>query len=332
MISRDYRIADNTNIIVFDLEWNQPMGGVEYDFDVSKLKGEIIEIGAERYHYESGKLIREESFSKIIRPRYFTRLNYHVKKLTKKTEKDLKRGVPFEEAYEAFKTFCGDNYILAGWGNSDPDMLKVNLEFFGMDSKLGVPFVDLQPMFSRFVGEGASQRSVEYAVDFFSISKSINFHDAWADSYYTGRILKTLCLQYGLSNVIADIQTALINPDLPKDYSFVGTPAETMEGALEALSNALTNCPICDTALSVIKAPFRIRKSEYALYTCEDHGEFFCRSRIKRNKLGLYYASKILRQATSADIALIDTKYDEFLNPVVEVEEEALESNVEEKE
>ena len=41
MLSR--KITDGTEFVVFDMEWNQPMPGKEYPFDVSKLTGEIIE-------------------------------------------------------------------------------------------------------------------------------------------------------------------------------------------------------------------------------------------------------------------------------------------------
>ena len=40
------KIIDGTEFVVFDMEWNQPMPGKEYPFDVSRLTGEIIEIGA----------------------------------------------------------------------------------------------------------------------------------------------------------------------------------------------------------------------------------------------------------------------------------------------
>ena len=149
MLSR--KITDGTEFVVFDMEWNQPMPGKEYPFEVSKLTGEIIEIGAFKYVYDNGELIYKDSFSTDIAPVKYTKLHYHVKKVTHKKNADLLNGIPFKDAYSEFRSFCGDA-ILVGWGSSDPSMLKMNLEFFGMDSKLDMFFLDLQPIFSLFAG------------------------------------------------------------------------------------------------------------------------------------------------------------------------------------
>ena len=61
MLSR--KITDGTEFVVFDMEWNQPMPGKEYPFEVSKLTGEIIEIGAFKYIYDNGELIYSPQIS-----------------------------------------------------------------------------------------------------------------------------------------------------------------------------------------------------------------------------------------------------------------------------
>ena len=104
---KDHKIKDGDIIVVFDMEWNQPIGGVEYDFDVSSLCGEIIEIGAVRYVYKDGKIRAAGVFSCDIRPKMYRKLHYHVKKVTHKSNSDLLKGIPFEEAYEKFRKFCG---------------------------------------------------------------------------------------------------------------------------------------------------------------------------------------------------------------------------------
>ena len=97
MLSR--KITDGTEFVVFDMEWNQPMPGKEYPFEVSKLTGEIIEIGAFKYVYDNGELIYKDSFSTDIVPVKYTKLHYHVKKVTHKKNADLLNGIPFREAY-----------------------------------------------------------------------------------------------------------------------------------------------------------------------------------------------------------------------------------------
>ena len=120
MLSR--KITDGTEFVVFDMEWNQPMPGKEYPFDVSKLTGEIIDIAAFKYVYKNGELITCDSYSSAIAPVKYTKLHYHVKKVTHKKNSDLLKGDPFETAYTEFRKFCG-GAILVGWGSSDPSML-----------------------------------------------------------------------------------------------------------------------------------------------------------------------------------------------------------------
>ena len=71
-------------------------------------------------------------------------------------------------------------------------MLKMNLEFFEMDSKLNMFFLDLQPIFSLFAGLQGTQRSVEAAVDFYNIDKNEIFHSATADAHYTGAVFEEI--------------------------------------------------------------------------------------------------------------------------------------------
>ena len=309
MLSR--KIMDGTEFVVFDMEWNQPMPGREYPFDVSTLTGEIIEIGALKYVYDNGELLYKDSFSTDIIPVKYTKLHYHVKKVTHKKNADLKNGIPFKTAYSQFRTFCGDA-ILVGWGNSDPAMLKMNLEFFGLDPKLNLFFLDLQPIFSLFAGLRGSQRSVEAAVDFYNIDKNEIFHSATADAHYTGAVFEEIFKHNKPSEVISAISSSSIDPDIPSDFSFVGPECLESKDAFETSKRFLTNCPLCGTKLNVKIPAFRIRKSQYALLECREHGELFSRTRAKKNKAGNYYSSSVLRFATQNDYWLVASKKEEF--------------------
>lgn len=309
MFSR--KITDGTEFVVFDMEWNQPMPGKEYPFEVSKLTGEIIEIGAFKYVYDNGELIFKDSFSTDIVPVKYTKLHYHVKKVTHKKNADLLNGIPFRDAYSQFRNFCGEA-ILVGWGSSDPSMLKMNLEFFGMDSKLNMFFLDLQPIFSLFAGLQGTQRSVEAAVDFYNIDKNEIFHSATADAHYTGAVFEEIFKHNKPSAVISAISSSSIDPDVPSDFSFVGP--ECLDGASAFATSAcfIKGCPLCGKKLSVKIPSFRIRKSQYALLECREHGELFSRTRVKKNKAGNYYAASVMRFATQNDYWLVATKKEEF--------------------
>ena len=305
------KITDGTEFVVFDMEWNQPMPGKEYPFDVSKLTGEIIEIGALKYVYDNGELIYKNAFSADITPVKYTKLHYHVKKVTHKKNSDLLNGIPFADAYSQFRSFCGDS-ILVGWGSSDPSMLKMNLEFFEMDSKLNMFFLDLQPIFSLFAGLQGSQRSVEAAVDFYNIDKNEIFHSATADAHYTGAVFEEIFKHNKPSEVISAISSSSIDPDVPSDFSFVGPECLDSVTAFASANRFMNNCPLCGAKLTVRIPTFRIRKSQYGLLACREHGELFSRTRVKKNKSGNYYSASVMRFATQNDYWLVASKKEEF--------------------
>ena len=293
------KIVDGCEFIVFDLEWNQPIPGKTYDFDCATLTGEIIEIGACRYVYENGDLICKGTFSADIAPAVYTRLHYHVRKVTRKKNSDLKKGQPFAQAYESFREFCGTDAILVGWGNSDPAML-------------GMYFLDLQPIFSFFAGQKGKQRSVEAAVDYYHIEKKDIFHSATADAQYTGEVFEEIFRHNKPSEVISAISSSSVDPDVKNEFSLVGSEARDTEGALALINGFLSVCPLCGKELEAEIGKFRIRKSQYALFRCSEHGELFSRARIKKNKSGLFYASAVLRFATQTDYYLVASKKEEF--------------------
>ena len=310
MLSR--MIKDGDVFIVFDLEWNQPFPGKEYSFDVSGLTGEIIEIGAVRMVYSGGTLIPDGVFSSDIKPVCYKTIHYHVKKVTHKTNADLAKGEPFEDAYRKFREFCGEDAILAGWSNSDTDMLKTNLKFFGMNDKLGMYFVDIQPLFSVFSTEKGRQRSVEFAVDYFGIPVEESFHSATSDAKYTAKILQNIFDRNKTSEVLSVISTSAVNCDMKREYTAVGAPCDHVSQALMLVDGFNSRCPVCDRPFNVKMKPFRIRKSSYGLLSCPNDGEFFARTRLKKNKEGKYYASSVLRFATQPDYFLVASKKEEY--------------------
>ena len=74
----------------------------------------------------------------------------------------------------------------------------------------------------------------------------------------------------------------------------------------------MTDCPLCGSRLSVKIPCFRIRKSQYALLECRQHGELFSRTRVKKNRAGNYYAASVMRFATQNDYWLVASKKEEF--------------------
>lgn len=310
--STSFKITEGTVFIVFDLEWNQPFFGKDYGFDVSTLKGDIIDIGAEKYVFNNKTLDYIGGLSKAVRPETYRKLHYHVQKIINKTNKEVRQGMSFKEAITDYKQFCGNEYILVGWGNSDPEVLKQNLKFYGFDDQLKVFFLDLQPIFSRFAGEKSKQRSVEYAVDYYQIPKDDTFHSAWADSHYTGLIFKAIFENNDVAEVLSTIESSVCDPDVVNDFSFVSTECDSVDLAIEASKNFSKSCPFCQKEFDSPIEPFRIGKSIYSHYACQEHGDFFCRIRIKKSKRNKYFAAMILRCATQTDLFLLADKKEEY--------------------
>lgn len=312
MLMLDRKITDGTVFVVFDMEWNQPFPGKNYPFEVSSLSGEIIEIGAVKYVLENGELVYLGEFSCDVKPQRYTKIHYHVKKVTHKTNADLQNGISINQAYKSFRAFCGEEFVLVGWGNSDPDMLKMNLKFFDLDSNLGCYFLDVQPVFSLFAGEKGHQRSVEFAVDFYNIQKDDTFHSAVADAKYTGEIFKRIFINNNTEEVLKVIKNSSVNPDIKREYTCVGAEAGSSSDAMNLVMGFNEKCPICEEIFESKIPGFRIRKSYYGLFFCEKHGDFFARTRVKRSKTKKFYAAAVLRFATQNDYFLVASKQEEF--------------------
>ena len=103
-----------------------------------------------------------------------------------------------------------------------------------------------------------------------------------------------------------------MDPDIRSEFGFVGQASDSSDAALAGAEGFITTCPVCGKKLTAKIEPFRIRKSQYALMFCSEHGEMFSRTRSKRTKNGKYYASSVLRFATQTDYYLVASKKEEF--------------------
>ena len=130
--------------IIFDLEWNQPLKGRT---PVDGLPDEIIQIGAAKIDLEGNVL---DTFSQIVKPFYYTKLNKDVAELTLLKDEDLEGGLPFAQAMDAFRAWCGEDYVLLSWSATDGFVMARNCEKFGygtdwisgleMDASSGISF------------------------------------------------------------------------------------------------------------------------------------------------------------------------------------------------
>ena len=112
--------------VVVDLEWNQAMSSKSSVFNrlPIHLRGEIIQIGAVRLNDD---MTPGEEFQIDVKPVYFKRMHYKVKKLTGFDKERLSHGVPFPEALARFREWCGDGVTFLTWGYDDQGIMEQNI-------------------------------------------------------------------------------------------------------------------------------------------------------------------------------------------------------------
>ena len=123
------------NYIVLDMEWNQPWPGSPSSKKVLPvaIRGEIIQIGAVRVTEDQ---VVSDEFQTMIKPKYYRHLNRRVSKLTGIKESQLRdEGVPFPEAIETFRGWCGEDIVFLTWGFDDIGILRENLQLHGLETE-----------------------------------------------------------------------------------------------------------------------------------------------------------------------------------------------------
>ena len=106
------------NYVVVDLEWNQAMSSKSSVFNKLPihLRGEIIEIGAVKL---DENMQPAEELTIDVKPVYFKRMHYKVKKITGFDKERLAHGIAFADALAELHEFCGDDVTFITWGCDD---------------------------------------------------------------------------------------------------------------------------------------------------------------------------------------------------------------------
>lgn len=290
--------------VVFDMEWNQPIPYMPSPVDPKILPGEIIEIGAVKVQMNSeSDYILSRPFSMVIRPTYYRIMNKQVSKVINKSTDDLKSGLPFEEVYRRFMEWCGEDYILCAWGDSDISILKANLKIHGLSSEINDRFLDIQPLFGRVAENTAQQRSVAYAVDFYRIPKTDDFHSAERDAWYEARVLKEALIDYFVirnkdpenEKDCPHLRTYISNPNLTTQKKWRSEVFSSEKEAIKMTLKEPMNCPICEAPLSSEIDWFASGRSWLSLWMCPTHGSLSGKVRAKRTPKQEFFGGGQLR-------------------------------------
>lgn len=289
--------------IVLDMEWNQPWPGSPSSKKVLPvaIRGEIIQIGAVRLT-EDGQVADE--FQAMIRPKYYRRLNRRVSKLTGIKESRLNdEGIPFPEAMESFRAWCGEDVVFLTWGFDDIGILRENLRLFNLQEDWTGKWYNAQMIFNAQTDGSNSQKALKTAMEIFGIEASRPAHDALGDAYHTALICAKLDLKRGAEEygqALKSHENGFHGAELPGCICrkvFHGYADK--HAALSAMTGEENKCPTCGRQMLGSRWFAQPGHRYMDLATCADHGKFLIRVRLSDQPDGTVRVSRLTYEATS---------------------------------
>ena len=291
------------NYIVMDMEWNQPWPGSPSSKKVLpvQIRGEIIQIGAVRVTED--QQVADE-FQILIKPKYYRHLNRRVSKLTGIKETQLREeGVPFPEAIEAFRNWCGEDIIFLTWGFDDIGILRENLMLFNLNTDFTEKWYNAQMIFNAQTDGSTAQKALKTAMAEFGIEATRPAHDALGDAYHTALICARLDLKKGAEEydqALKSHENGFHGAELPGCicrqvyYDFADKRA-----ALSAMSGEENRCPICDGRMLGSRWFAQPGHRYMDMATCPEHGKFLIRVRLSEQPDGKVRVSRLTYEATA---------------------------------
>lgn len=283
--------------IVFDLEWNQAMN---VHYSDSKMQFEIIEIAAIKLD-EQLNIVDE--FQSIIRPRLYKKLHPVIKEITGFTEEELYKGDKFEDVIKRFLDWCGEDYTFCTWATQDLTELQNNMRYYGMKlvEKPPLLYYDIQKLFSVDVDKDGTRKSLENAVEILNIEKTEKFHRAYADAFYTSKIMKII--DFEKVKHILSIDTFVIPKNRKEEFSlayddgirFVSRGYDNKSKILNDKKLKNMKCPKCNQKVMKKQGWFSDgNKTYYCMGYCNEHGYVSGKIRVKKSVEKKIYAIKYI--------------------------------------
>ena len=291
------------NYIVLDMEWNQPWPGSPSAKKVLPvaIRGEIIQIGAVRVTED--QQVADE-FQLLIKSKYYRRLNRRVSKLTGIKESQLREeGVPFPEAVEAFRKWCGEDIIILTWGFDDIGVLRENLQLFELETAWIEKWYNAQMIFNAQTDGSTAQKALKTAMEIFGIEATRPAHDALGDAYHTALICARLDLKRGAEEYGAALKShenGFHGAEIPGciDRKVFHDLADK-RAALSAMAGSENKCPLCGRQMLGSRWFAQPGHRYMDLATCAEHGKFLIRVRLSDQPDGTVRVSRLTYEATS---------------------------------
>ncbi|MBQ9685188.1 MAG: exonuclease domain-containing protein [Oscillospiraceae bacterium] len=306
------------NYVVVDLEWNQAMSSKSSVFNKLPihLGGEIIEIGAVKLTED---MKPGEEFTVDVKPVYFRRMHYKVKKITGFDKERLAHGIAFSDALEQFRAWCGDDVTFITWGCDDQRIMEQNIIIHDLDWDWIAGWINLQLIYNLQTGGDKNQKSLASAMEHFEIEQTRVAHDALGDAYNTAVVASKLDMVDGLrmypdaARILASRMpnykepTENENPDTLSHECFDGFESKAAAFAdprLGALS-----CPVCGEETGGVKWVNQGDQRYMNVFTCLDHGSFLVRAKFRKvSEDNTWLVNKLVYEADEDMVSYYKTK------------------------
>ena len=289
--------------IVLDMEWNQPWPGTYAAKRVLpvKIRGEIIQIGAVRV---TDRQIVGDEFQVLIKPKVYRKLNKKVSSLTGIKDAQLAHfGVPFPEAIEQFRSWCGDDCVFLTWGFDDIGILKENMALHSLDSSWVDRWYNAQMIFNAQTDGSTSQKALKTAMEMAGVESSRPAHDALGDAYHTAILCTRLDLPRGMAEygkAVEKHENGFHGAELPGCISRkVYHGFSDKDAALMALGNQENRCPQCGQVMTHGRWVTQQSRRYMTMSQCPEHGRFLIRVKLAPEEDGTVKASRLIYEGTS---------------------------------
>lgn len=296
------------NYVVLDLEWNQAMSAKSsvYNRLPIHLRGEIIQIGAVKLKEDMSP---GEEFQIDVKPVYFRKMHYKVKKLTGIDSDRLKDAVGFKEAMAQFRAWCGDGCTFLTWGYDDKGIMEQNIIIHDLDWDWIADWINLQLIYNIQTDGDRNQKALHTAMEHFGIEQTRVAHDALGDAYNTGLVCSHLDMVTGLAQYEEAMHQLSLRPKKNADGSQDEGPAPLEHTAFSGYNDrkdifadtsvAQVMCPNCGKLLKCGRWVNQGDRRYMSLYSCEEHGKFLVRLKFRKAEDETWVANRIIYEADS---------------------------------
>lgn len=298
------------NYVVVDLEWNQAMSSKSSVFNKLPihLSGEIIEIGAVKLKED---MTPGEEFTIDVKPVYFRRMHYKVKKITGFDKERLAHGIAFADALEQFRQWCGEDVTFITWGNDDQRIMEQNIIIHDLDWDWISGWINLQLIYNLQTGGDKNQKSLASAMEHFEIEQTRVAHDALGDAYNTALVASKLDMDEGLRlypDAARILATRMPNYKPPADPTGPEALSHDCFDGFESKAAAFADsrliqlaCPCCGAETKGQKWVNQGDQRYMNIYTCQEHGSYLVRAKFRKCKEdNTWAANKLVYEADEA--------------------------------